>query len=125
MFINAQEEKAVSLFFRKEKRERYKSLLKKHDRNEICNFLSKDNFLDEERITILPYTEEAFLFEKEDLHQQVFVISESLKFDNKWYSLTEALEEICGRGMVSLIILCQENKAIYENEDSTFILYKK
>lgn len=125
MFINAQEEKAVSLFFRKEKRERYKSLLKKHDRNEICNFLSKDNFLDKERITILPYTEEAFLFEKEDLHQQVFVISESLKFDNKWYSLTEALEEICGRGMVSLIILCQENKAIYENEDSTFILYKK
>nr|WP_017852918.1 hypothetical protein [Leptospira interrogans] len=113
-------------FMKKNTKNRFLEILRKKDRSNLRKFISKENYIDWINIYRVPFEEKFQIFKKYNITDftLVFILSESITFNEKILNLGDAIEEIVGREITSIISIIPGKLALYESETefSGFIL---
>ncbi|EMO66161.1 hypothetical protein LEP1GSC132_4526 [Leptospira kirschneri str. 200803703] len=113
-------------FMKKNTKNRFLEILRKKDRANLRKFISKENYIDWINIYTAPFEEKSKIFKKYNITDftLVFILSESITFNEKILHLGNAIEEIVGREITSIISIIPGKLALYESESefSGFIL---
>ncbi|EKO77274.1 MULTISPECIES: hypothetical protein [Leptospira] len=113
-------------FMKKNMKNRFLEILKKKDRSNLRKFISKENYINWINIYTAPFEEKSAIFRKYNITDftPVFILSESITFNEKILHLGDAIEEIVGREITSIVSIIPGKLALYESETefSGFIL---
>ncbi|WP_000877069.1 hypothetical protein [Leptospira interrogans] len=105
-------------FMKKDKVLRFLEILKKSDRSQVRKFIGKENYIDWSKIITVPFEKELDIFNTYKINHSstVYILSRSIEFNEKHFNLRDAIYEIIGREITSIISILPGKLALYESE---------